>query len=69
LLDQNVKIEKDGQSITLIGVENWGKRGFHKYGNLKKATENIDNTGFNILMSHDPSHWEGEILDHSNIYT
>jgi hypothetical protein len=65
LLDQNVKIEKDGQSITLIGVENWGKRGFHKYGNLKKATENIDNTGFNILMSHDPSHWEGEILDHS----
>jgi predicted MPP superfamily phosphohydrolase len=64
LLDQNVKIEKNGQSITLIGVENWGKRGFHKYGNLKNATENIDDSQFKILMSHDPSHWEGEVLDH-----
>jgi predicted MPP superfamily phosphohydrolase len=64
LLDQHVRIEKDGQSITLIGVENWGKRGFHQYGNLKNATKNIDDTDFKILMSHDPSHWEGEILDH-----
>ncbi|MGZ3778898.1 MAG: metallophosphoesterase, partial [Mucilaginibacter sp.] len=32
LLDESVKIEKGGQSIALIGVENWGKGGFHKYG-------------------------------------
>jgi hypothetical protein len=62
LLNQNVKIEKDGESITLIGVENWGNRGFHKYGNLKKATEDIQDDEFKILMSHDPSHWEAEIL-------
>ena len=43
LVNQNVKIEKDGQSITLVGVENWGKRGFHQYGRLNKATENLDN--------------------------
>src|SRR6201999_1583027 len=37
LLNQATHIEKDGQSIALIGVENWGKGGFHKYGSLTKA--------------------------------
>jgi uncharacterized protein len=64
LINQNVKIEKNGESITLIGVENWGHRGFHRYGKLNKATEDIDDSCFKILMSHDPSHWEGEILQH-----
>jgi uncharacterized protein len=64
LLNQNVTIEKDGESISLIGVENWGKMHFHKYGNLKKATEGINDDKFKILMSHDPTHWDAEILDH-----
>ncbi|MDB4925294.1 metallophosphoesterase [Mucilaginibacter sp.] len=64
LLDEAIAIEKDGQSITLIGVENWGKGGFHKYGDLVKATEKIDNSQFKILMSHDPSHWEAKTLNH-----
>ena len=64
LLDQNVKIEKDGQRITLIGVQNWSKRGFHSYGNLHKATEGINDADFKVLMSHDPTHWEAEVLNH-----
>jgi len=64
LLDESVKIEKDGQSITLIGVENWGKGGFHKYGDLEKAAANVPDSAFKILMSHDPSHWEGVTLGH-----
>ena len=64
LLDETVTIKKDGQSISLIGVENWGKGGFHKYGDLKKATANVPDNAFKILMSHDPSHWEGVTLDH-----
>lgn len=62
LLDQAVQIEKDGQSIALIGVENWGKGGFHKYGDLVKATESTSDDEFKILMSHDPSHWEAKTL-------
>jgi predicted MPP superfamily phosphohydrolase len=64
LLDESVKIERDGQSITLIGVENWGKGGFHKYGDLEKAVENVDDSEIKILMSHDPSHWETITLQH-----
>lgn len=62
LLNEHVQIEKNGQHLTLIGVENWGKGRFAKHGDLAKATENIEADEFNILMSHDPSHWEAEIL-------
>lgn len=64
LLNESVEIKKDAQSIALIGVENWGKGGFHKYGDLKKAAENVPDDAFKILLSHDPSHWDKVTLDH-----
>lgn len=64
LLDEAITLQKDGQSITLLGVENWGKGGFHKYGDLKKAAANVPDDAFKILMSHDPSHWDAVTLDH-----
>ncbi|WP_299062188.1 metallophosphoesterase [uncultured Polaribacter sp.] len=57
LLDEHRYLEKDGQKIALLGVENWGK-GFNQAGDLKKASKNIKKEDFKILMSHDPSHWE-----------
>jgi predicted MPP superfamily phosphohydrolase len=36
---------------------------FPKYGNLKKAAHGMnDQDTVTILMSHDPSHWRGEVL-------
>lgn len=64
LLDEAITLHKGGQSITLLGVENWGKGGFHKYGDLKKAATGVPDDAFKILMSHDPSHWEAVTLDH-----
>jgi len=64
LLNEAVTIEKDGESIALIGVENWGKGGFHKYGDLERATAGVPADAFKILMSHDPSHWDAVTLDH-----
>src|SRR6218665_1138357 len=61
LRDEAITLEKDGQQISLIGVENWGKR-FHQYGNLNKAIEKTAPEHFKILMSHDPSHWEAQVL-------
>lgn len=60
LCNENRYIEKNGQKIALVGVENWGK-GFNKAGDLKKASEGIEKTDFKILMSHDPSHWEYKV--------
>jgi predicted MPP superfamily phosphohydrolase len=64
LLDEAITLQKGTGSITLLGVENWGKGGFHQYGDLKKATAGIPDDTFKILMSHDPSHWEGVTLAH-----
>ena len=64
LLNNSVQIKKDGEAIALIGVENWGKGGFHKYGSLTKAAANVGDDEFKILMSHDPSHWEAKTLEH-----
>jgi predicted MPP superfamily phosphohydrolase len=60
LLDEHRYLEKDGQKIALLGVENWGK-GFNQTGDLKKASANIKKEDFKILMSHDPSHWEHKV--------
>lgn len=58
LCNESRFIEKDGQRIAIVGVENWGIGGFKKAGDLRKATENVGSKDFKILMSHDPSHWE-----------
>jgi predicted MPP superfamily phosphohydrolase len=65
LLNNSAQITKDGAAIALIGVENWGKGGFHKYGSLTKAAANVNDDEFKILMSHDPSHWEAKTLEHA----
>lgn len=60
LLDEHRYLEKDGQQIALLGVENWGK-GFNQKGDLKRASKGINKDDFKILMSHDPSHWEYKV--------
>ena len=63
LCNESRFIEKDGQRLALVGVENWGKGGFKKAGDLRKASELIDANDFKILMSHDPSHWEEQVIN------
>lgn len=64
LNNDSLKIEKNGQTIRLAGVENWGHPPFPQYGNLNDALQDIDPDEFTILMSHDPTHWDGEIRKH-----
>lgn len=63
LLDEHQVIEKDGHSLSLIGVQNISGRGsFRSYGDLGKAYEGAGSHPFKILMSHDPSHWDAEVV-------
>jgi uncharacterized protein len=62
LWDENHDIEKDGERITVIGVQNCSAHGFSNYGSLEKATANINYSPVNILLSHDPSHWRKEVI-------
>jgi predicted MPP superfamily phosphohydrolase len=62
LLNESRFIEKKGERLAIIGVENWGKGGFKKAGDLMKAIKNVNSNDFKIVMSHDPSHWEAQVV-------
>ena len=68
LLNESRFIEKNGEKIALVGVENWGRGPFKKAGDLKQAAKNINENDFKILMSHDPSHWEDVVIDDAYKY-
>ncbi|HZG01716.1 MAG TPA: metallophosphoesterase, partial [Chitinophagales bacterium] len=70
LLNENAIVEKDGERLAIIGVENWGaKANFPKYGDLQKACVGIDTASVKILLSHDPSHWDAQVRqDRSDIH-
>lgn len=67
LLNEHRYIEKDGEKIALVGVENWGK-GFKKSGDLNKASEGIQKEDFKVLMTHDPTHWDLKVKDNDFNY-
>ena len=62
LMNEHVVLEKHGQQIALLGIENWGaKANFPKYGKLHEAYAGVEKYPFKILMSHDPSHWDAQV--------
>jgi hypothetical protein len=62
-------LQRGEDKIALVGVENWGSAlRFPKKGDVGKAREGMPEVPVQILLSHDPSHWESKILpEHSNI--
>ncbi len=67
LLNENVPIVKNQDTLYLLGVENWGVN-FKKVGDLTKTTQGVPEEGFKIVMTHDPSHWNAEIVGHPQQY-
>lgn len=62
LMNEHVPIEKDGQKIALLGIENWGGNlNFPRYGKLENAYAGTEDYPFKILLSHDPSHWDIQV--------
>ena len=68
LLNENRYLKRGEDKIALIGVENWGRGGFKKAGDLNKASAGIDKDDFKILLSHDPSHWEDVVVSDDTHY-
>lgn len=67
-------ITHDGDSIVLIGVENWGEPPFRQYGKLsdayplsKDSVYNLNDSRFKVLLSHNPEHWNREVSKISNV--
>ncbi len=58
LMNENRVLEKEGQRLAIIGVENWGDlRWMPREANLDKALEGVEEESVKLLLSHDPSHW------------
>lgn len=64
LMNENFVIGRGRDSIAVVGVENTSpSRHFPSKGNLTQAAAGTEGM-FRILLSHDPLHWESEIIGH-----
>jgi uncharacterized protein len=62
MMDEHVVLEKKGEQIALIGIQNWSaKARFPRYGDMAKAYSGAEKYPFKILISHDPSHWDAQV--------
>lgn len=61
LLNENRMIREGGETMAIIGVENWGAGRFAKYGDLAKAYQGSQEAPVKLLLSHDPSHWDAQV--------
>jgi predicted MPP superfamily phosphohydrolase len=67
LNNRHVKLHRGNDSIALIGVENSGSHPFPDHAQLDEAMAGTEGM-FQILLSHDPSHWRREVLPKTDIH-
>lgn len=64
LMNEHVVLERGEDQIALLGIENWSNKArFPRHGRMDLAHPGTEKYPFKILMSHDPSHWEGQVQE------
>ena len=61
MMNENRFLKIGGDQIALLGIENWGGRGFTQYGKLDLAYKGTEGAAVKLLLSHDPSHWDAQV--------
>lgn len=67
LLNENRTICRNGDTISVVGIENWGRPPFPQNSDLKKAETGIASST-RILLSHDPDFWEYKLEDNTDYF-
>lgn len=69
LVNEHRMLDIRGERVAVIGVENYSTQmRFPKYGDLKRAVSGIGDARLRLLLSHDPSHWESQVItEHQDI--
>jgi hypothetical protein len=63
LMNEHERLTRGNDSIGVLGIEYWGNKGkFPKYGIMKDAVKGTEDLPVKLLLSHDPSHWRGQVL-------
>jgi uncharacterized protein len=67
LNDTNITVRIKEARIGLIGITTKGRHPHIIYGDFKKALSGLDSLDLKILLSHDPNHWEKEVVSRTDI--
>lgn len=63
LLNEHRKIKIGSDEIAILGIENWGALShFPKYGRVDLALKGAEELPVKLLLSHDPSHWQAQVI-------
>lgn len=62
LRNESVVLTRNGDLMGMGGVENWGTASQPRKGDLNLASEGLKDQPFNLLMSHDPDHWDKQFV-------
>lgn len=64
LRNENRVIERNGEKLYILGVENWGLKPFPQFGKIDDALKGVPESAPKILMSHDPTHFDYVVKKH-----
>ena len=70
MLNEHEVLERNGEKIGLVGVENWGfseQNWFPTKGDYAASVKGMEEVPFKILLSHDPTHWDHHILEKESV--
>lgn len=63
LLNEHRLLDINGQQVAVLGVENYSAHPrFPKYGDLATAHQGTEQAALKLLLSHDPTHWEDQVV-------
>lgn len=57
-------IERNGEMLHILGVENWGLKPFPQFGKIDDSLKGVPESATKILMSHDPTHFDYVVKKH-----
>jgi hypothetical protein len=66
LRNQHVLLSRHGEQMAFAGVDYWGHSMKQLTCDLEKASSGLDDIPFKVLLSHDPNHWDAEIVGKTN---
>jgi predicted MPP superfamily phosphohydrolase len=68
LVDSTHYITIENEKIAILGVGNWGNKSyFPKYGRLEDTYQNTEKNITKLLLSHDPTHWDSQVIGYPDI--
>lgn len=63
LMNEHRILQRGKDKIAVLGIENWGAKGrFPKYGKMSEAVKGLGSVPVKLLLSHDPSHWDAQVI-------